>query len=118
MNTLRNSKIKLVADHFNKLSKKNSNTKVESIISKAQKIGMKTVTMGFPDIYGRFVGKKYDVDYYFNNIINKGSNACNYLLGCDMYFTPLPNSKLPPSSSGYGDFMMKPDINSLMDYFI
>ena len=71
--------------------------------------------MGFPDIYGRFIGKKYDPDYFVSSVLSKGSNACNYLLGCDIDFTPLPNAKLSSFNLGYGDFMMKPDLKSLKE---
>lgn len=89
---------------------------VESICKKAQKLDMKTITMGFPDIYGRFLGKKYDPDYFLGEkVIAKGSNACNYLLGCDMNFTPLPTTELSSFELGYGDFMMKADIDTCRD---
>ena len=80
---------------------------------KAQKNNIKTITAGFPDIYGRLMGKKFDPDYFNNGVIKKGSNACNYLLGCDMAMNPIPNAKLSSYDLGYGDFTFKPDINSM-----
>lgn len=86
---------------------------VEKIIHKTEKNGIKTITAGFPDIYGRFMGKKFDPDYFNKGVIKKGSNACDYLLGCDIAMTPIPNSKLASYELGYGDFTFKPDLNSL-----
>jgi glutamine synthetase len=86
---------------------------LEEIMKKTQVLGLKTITMGFPDIYGRFMGKKFDVDYFNDGVIKKGSNACNYLLGCDMEMTPLPNTKLSSYNLGYGDFTMLPDLHSV-----
>lgn len=89
------------------------NTKLaEDIIKKSYSKDIKTITMGFPDIYGRFMGKKFDIDYFNSGIIKKGSNACNYLLGCDIEMNPLPNSLLSSYSLGYGDFTMIPDLYS------
>ena len=89
------------------------NTKLaEELIKKSNNNHLKTITMGFPDIYGRFMGKKFDVDYFNSGIIKKGSNACNYLLGCDIEMNPLPNAQLSSFSLGYGDFTMLPDLHS------
>lgn len=88
---------------------------VEAIAKRVDSNGIKTITMGFPDIYGRLIGKKYDPDYFLDGIISKGSNACNYLLGCDIMFTPLPNAKLSSFDLGYGDYMMKADLQSTRD---
>lgn len=86
---------------------------IEKIIAKTENGKIKTITMGFPDIYGRYMGKKFDVDYFNGGIIKKGSNACNYLLGCDIEMNPVPNTQLSSYSLGYGDFTMLPDLNSL-----
>lgn len=101
---------------MHKIFKRNFTTKnAEYMIKKADQLKVKTITMGFPDIYGRFIGKKYDPDYYFDGVVKKGSNCCNYLLGCDMEFTPNPHTKLSSFDLGYGDYMMKPDFNSLRE---
>lgn len=88
-------------------------SRIEELINQSDKLKMKTITLGFPDIFGRFMGKKFDVDYFNSGPITKGSNACNYLLGCDLTMTPLPNTKLSSYDLGYGDFNMKPDHNSV-----
>jgi glutamine synthetase len=63
-------------------------------------------------LYGRLVGKKYDSDYFSQNVFKKGSNACTYLLSCDMGFNPVPGSTLASYERGFGDFTMMPDIDS------
>ncbi len=40
--------------------------------------------MGFPDHYGRLMGKKLDADYFLSNVHKDGTHACNYLLACDI----------------------------------
>jgi hypothetical protein len=42
----------------------------EEVAAKLFKHNMNTVTMGFPDLYGRFIGKKYDPDYFTDVRIN------------------------------------------------
>ena len=88
---------------------------VENLRKKVDTKNIKTITMGFPDLYGRFMGKKYDPDYFFDGIVQKGSNACNYLLGCDLDQNPLPNAKLSSFDLGYGDFTMKTDFDSMRE---
>ncbi len=51
--------------YSNTLSKYTTKTK-EDIKNKIHKHNIKTVTMGFPDNYGRFIGKKYDSDYFLD----------------------------------------------------
>lgn len=41
----------------------------EDLKNKIYKNNIKTVTMGFPDLYGRFIGKKFDSDYFLNVFI-------------------------------------------------
>lgn len=87
--------------------------KINKLANEATKLKMKTVTLGFPDIFGRFIGKKFNIEYFKDGPTTKGSNAFNYLLGCDLTMTPHPNTKLSSYELGYGDFNMKPDHNSL-----
>lgn len=42
------------------------------------------MNVGFPDHYGRLVGKKFDSDFYLESVHKEGTHACNYLLGCDI----------------------------------
>jgi hypothetical protein len=38
----------------------------EDFKNKIYKNNIRTVTMGFPDLNGRFMGKKFDSDYFLN----------------------------------------------------
>jgi len=44
-----------------------------------------TVNMGFPDHYGRLMGKRFDADFFLDSVLKDGGHACNYLLSCDLY---------------------------------
>lgn len=44
-----------------------------------------TVVMGFPDHYGRLMGKRFDADFFLDSVMKEGGHACNYLLSCDLF---------------------------------
>ena len=71
-----------------------------------------TLTMAFPDSYGRLMGKRFDLDTFkYKDLLKDGGHACNYLLACDL------NCETPEEianwSSGYGDYHLIPDESSL-----
>ena len=43
-----------------------------------------TVQVVFSDLYGRFLGKRFDADFFLNTVVHAGTHACNYLLTVDM----------------------------------
>ena len=46
------------------VKKSSSSNHYEDLKNKIYKHNIKTVTMGFPDLYGRFMGKKFDSEYF------------------------------------------------------
>ena len=75
-----------------------------------------TVNMGFPDHYGRLMGKRFDADFFLDSVSKDGAHACNYLLACDLNMdTP---AEIACWESGYGDYHMVPDLKSLKPYWI
>ena len=58
-----NKRIKSI---FHKFQNKKCSNHYETIKNKIHKHDIKTVTMGFPDLYGRFVGKKFNSEYFLN----------------------------------------------------
>lgn len=75
-----------------------------------------TVNMGFPDHYGRLMGKRFDADFFLDSVAKEGGHACNYLLACDLNMdTP---EEIACWESGYGDYHMIPDFHSLRHYWI
>eukprot|EP00924_Labyrinthula_sp_SR-Ha-C_P010099 snap_masked-scaffold_40-processed-gene-2.21-mRNA-1 protein AED:0.02 eAED:0.03 QI:0/-1/0/1/-1/1/1/0/495 len=71
-----------------------------------------TVIVGFSDIYGRLLGKRYDVDYFLSSGYT-GSKACDYTMAVDMPMNPLEGFKFASWSQGFGDLHLKPDVHSL-----
>src|SRR5438105_13411449 len=74
-----------------------------------------TVLMVFPDLQGRFMGKRVTGDYFVRDILEgEGAiHACNYLLAVDMEMEPLPGYRDFNWESGYGDLKAVPDMATL-----
>jgi len=72
-----------------------------------------TVLVVFPDLYGRFMGKRFDADFLRESAARDGTHCCNYLLTVDMEMEPVPGYDLANWESGYGDFHMVPDLSTL-----
>jgi glutamine synthetase len=106
--------------------KKNNNNKmrnVQEIMNKglitpeelkllAGKGLIETVIVCSTDHIGKLIGKRYDVDFFFEEGIH-GSRICEYLLTVDMDANILPGFKFANWNTGYGDFDLVPDISTL-----
>ena len=75
-----------------------------------------TVVVGFTDIYGRLLGKRYDIDYFLNGVTAaediKTSKACNYTMAIDLPMNPLEGFEYCNWEKGFGDFVLKPDVET------
>ena len=72
-----------------------------------------TVLVVFTDLYGRFMGKRFDADFFLESAAGDGTHCCNYLLTVDMEMEPVPGYELANWELGYGDFHMVPDLSTL-----
>ncbi len=72
-----------------------------------------TVLVVFTDLYGRFLGKRFDAEFFLEHAAEHGTHACDYLLTVDMEMTPVPGYTLASWELGYGDFHMVPDLSTL-----
>ena len=50
---------------------------------------IETVLVGFTDLYGRLMGKRFDADFFINNVAVAGTHACDHLLTVDMEMEPV-----------------------------
>lgn len=71
-----------------------------------------TVLVVFTDMYGRFLGKRLDADFFLDGTA-QGTHACNYLLTVDMEMDPVPGYRFANWEQGYGDFHLVPDLSTL-----
>src|SRR5690554_1261898 len=72
-----------------------------------------TVLVAFPDMQGRLIGKRFQAEF-FMEVAHDETHACNYLMADDIDMEPVPGYAAASWDKGYGDFVLKPDINTLM----
>ena len=63
-----------------------------------------TVLMVFTDLYGRFMGKRYDAEFFLEEGAGHGTHACDYLITVDMEMEPVDGYEIANWERGYGDF--------------
>lgn len=71
-----------------------------------------TVLVCFPDMFGRLVGKRFDAEFFLDSGHSE-THACDYLLADDIDMEPVPGYAATSWETGYGDFAMKPDLDTL-----
>lgn len=74
---------------------------------------VETVVVAFTDHYGRLMGKRFDIQFFLEEVASHGTHACNYLLTTDVEMDPTPGYKFANWELGYGDFHLVPDFNTL-----
>jgi glutamine synthetase len=72
-----------------------------------------TVLAVFTDLYGRFMGKRFDAEYFLQDVAHGGTHGCDYLLTVDMEMEPVPGYEYANWERGYGDFHLVPDLKTL-----
>ncbi|MET0483509.1 MAG: glutamine synthetase, partial [Aestuariivirgaceae bacterium] len=71
-----------------------------------------TVVAAFPDMQGRLVGKRFHAGYFCESAHDE-PHGCDYLLACDIDMEPVPGYQVASWQKGYGDFVLKPDLDTL-----
>jgi glutamine synthetase len=72
-----------------------------------------TVLVALTDMQGRLQGKRLHAPYFLEDVLAHGTDGCNYLLAVDVDMNTVDGYKMSSWQSGYGDFVMKPDLNTL-----
>ena len=72
-----------------------------------------TVILAIVDIQGRLQGKRFDAHYFVNDVIEHGTEGCNYLLAVDIEMNTVGGYAISSWERGYGDFVMAPDFDTL-----
>lgn len=86
---------------------------LKSLKEKVQKEEIETVLVVFTDIYGRFMGKRFDADFFLEHVVDHGAHGCDYLLTVDMEMEPVQGYNYANWARGYGDFLLLPDVDTL-----
>ncbi|WP_028936661.1 glutamine synthetase family protein [Pseudonocardia spinosispora] len=72
-----------------------------------------TVLLVLVDMQGRLQGKRCSARYFLEEVLPHGAEACNYLLAVDVEMNTVDGYALTSWESGYGDFEMVPDLETL-----
>ena len=74
-----------------------------------------TVLVVFPDMQGRFMGKRVMSGFFLDEMPRNGGaiEACDYLLAVDVDMKVLDGFRFTSWETGYGDFVCRPDLSTL-----
>src|SRR5215472_1170821 len=72
-----------------------------------------TVIVALPDPFGRLVGKRFRADVFLDSVAEHGTHGCNYLLTVNLEMDPLEGFQVASWEKGFGDFSLKPDLETL-----
>ncbi|MBI5104507.1 MAG: glutamine synthetase [Solirubrobacterales bacterium] len=72
-----------------------------------------TVLVCLTDMQGRLQGKRMHAEHFLDEVVSHGAEACNYLLAVDVDMTTVDGYAMSSWETGYGDFVMAPDLATL-----
>ena len=73
-----------------------------------------TVIAAQVDMQGRLMGKRFQANFFVDGAWEE-THSCNYLIATDMEMETVDGYKSTSWQSGYGDYTMKPDMNTLRE---
>ena len=68
-----------------------------------------TVIVAITDMQGRLQGKRLHGDYFLSDVLNNGTEGCNYLVAVDIDMNTVQGYDISSWDTGYGDMVMKID---------
>jgi glutamine synthetase len=86
---------------------------VDELRAEVERGDIDTVVLAFTDMQGRLQGKRLHARYFLEEVMEHGSEACNYLLAIDVDMAPVEGYELASWERGYGDFVLQPDFGTL-----
>jgi glutamine synthetase len=87
--------------------------KLDELRTGAESGGIDTVLLAFCDMQGRLQGKRLTARHFLAEVLEHGAEGCNYLLAVDVDMTPVEGYAMASWERGYGDFVMRPDLDTL-----
>lgn len=72
-----------------------------------------TVVVAMTDMQGRLQGKRCSGRHFLDQVLGHGAEACSYLLAVDVEMDTVDGYALTSWESGYGDFVLRPDLSTL-----
>ncbi|MFX4292686.1 glutamine synthetase family protein [Streptomyces bohaiensis] len=68
-----------------------------------------TVVLAFTDMQGRLQGKRFDARFFLDEVLERGTEGCTYLLAVDVDLNTVDGYAMSSWEKGYGDFAMHAD---------
>ncbi|GAA2102367.1 gamma-glutamylethanolamide synthetase GlnA4 [Streptomyces albiaxialis] len=72
-----------------------------------------TVVLAFTDMQGRLTGKRFAAPFFLSDVLDHGSEGCNYLLAVDVDLNTVDGYEMSSWERGYGDFALHGDTATL-----
>ncbi|MFB7663138.1 glutamine synthetase family protein [Kitasatospora sp. NPDC056138] len=72
-----------------------------------------TVVLAMTDMQGRLQGKRIAAEYFLTDVVPNSAEGCGYLLAVDIDMNTVDGYENSSWDSGYGDFVLKPDLGTL-----
>jgi glutamine synthetase len=86
---------------------------VEELRRQVESGDVDTVLVGITDMQGRLQGKRLHAQYFLDVVLEHATEGCNYLLAVDVDMNTVDGYAMSSWASGYGDFVMQPDLSTL-----
>src|SRR5439155_10485941 len=67
---------------------------IDDLRKEAKEGTIDTVVTAFTDMQGRLFGKRIQVEYFLDDVVEHGIEGCNYLLALDMEMDPVPGYEM------------------------
>jgi glutamine synthetase len=72
-----------------------------------------TVLLAITDMQGRLQGKRMAARHFLDDTVEHDAEGCSYLLAVDVDMNTVAGYEMSSWDSGYGDFVMRPDLSTL-----
>jgi glutamine synthetase len=87
--------------------------RVEELRRQVENGEVDTVVVAITDMQGRLQGKRLHARYFLDVVLEEATEGCNYLLAVDVDMNTVDGYAMSSWASGYGDFVMQPDLSTL-----
>ena len=84
---------------------------IETLTALVEDNSIDTVLVCMTDMQGRLIGKRFHAKFFIDS--GGVTHACDYLLANDIAMEPVPGYAATGWDTGYGDFELRPDFDTL-----
>jgi glutamine synthetase len=89
-----------------------ANLTLDSLAQAVEAGEIDTVLTCVVDMQGRLMGKRFHARHFLESA-HEETHGCDYLLAVDVEMTPVPGYRSASWEKGYGDYVHKPDLDTL-----